>query len=752
MIPNSEIPFKIGISVCRNYFPELSTIIEREGWRHVVPIAVPARCGKPILSRDELNSTLAVYENDLQAVHLLSGVCCHNLPEMIPPDSKWRINRFTQCFSMLTSETLIQSLQAEGGYLVSPGWLAEWRNRLKHDGFDQNSAQAFFSESMKTLILLDTGIAPDSRRQFAEFAAYLNMPSRIVEIGLDHFRLLLRNIVLSDQMNHEQRIYDKALRESRKQISETSMMSDVLARLAQIREESEVIRCAIDLCQMLFAPRRITYLRWHHETPPAEIQCLPPLPESETHAARERLSGYSRLFGKNAAGTGFYLRFTHIKEVFGVIELDDFTFPEYLDRYLNLSRALNTTVGLALANARAYGQLAKQLTEIRGLHDEAERANRAKSEFLANTSHELRTAMNGIIGMCQLLDFSELDDEQRSFLDCIELSGNNLLAILNDVLDLSKIEAGKIKFEMIEFSLRNCMNDVLRLENILISSRKLRISLHISDEVPNLLIGDPLRLRQILLNLLTNAVKFTEQGEIVITVSVDERLEKSTSVLFSVSDTGPGMSPDVLEKLFIPFQQADASVARKHGGTGLGLSICRQLTELMNGRIWAESQQGQGSTFHVVLPYQTVSDTLPPTQPAARSESFTINWNRKPLHILLVEDNHASQQVASALLTRMGHSVELATNGEEAVTEVSRTRYDLILMDILLPVLDGIDALQRIRLLDNAKGVRSPVIALTAQALEGDQERFIQAGFDGYVSKPIQVQRLISEMKRCIDQ
>ncbi len=377
----------------------------------------------------------------------------------------------------------------------------------------------------------------------------------------------------------------------------------------------------------------------------------------------------------------------------------------------------------------------------------AEAGNRAKSEFLANMSHEMRTPMNGVMGMTQLLELTTLTEEQRNYVKMLKSSGSVLLTLINDILDLSKIEAEKMTITLDEFDLNKTIDVVCQMQEAAILAKKLSLNISIARDFPNPVEGDQHRLRQILLNLLDNAVKFTSQGSITVSVEILEKHHHQIVVLISVTDAGIGISPEALESIFKPFVQEDSSMTRRFGGTGLGLTISRRLAELMGGELSVESSLGAGSCFKLKLPL-----LIPPEREAAVSTEHTsaLTWDSAPLRILLVEDNPVNMKYARIMLCRHGHEVTTAENGRECLTALETGTFDLVLMDVKMPVMNGVDAIREIRSKELGSSLHQIVIAITANAMSGDKEHYLCEGFDGYLSKPMVQKEFVQEMKRVI--
>ncbi len=745
------MPDEIYLLVCENFKKEVDSIIQAGDFPGVKTAAYPARCGNPPLQLSELQQIIAL-SPDIAQVHVLGCLCTGALKEPAGQAGFFQIHKLDQCFYMLAPKTMVDYYLSRQAYLLSPGWLSDWPERIAALGFDRSLACRFFAEQTASLVLLDTGVDPLSPQRLQEFAAFVERPFQEVPIGLDYCRLFLRDILAQRQPEKPGNRIEQEMDIANKKTGDYAMAVDFLSRLAKGASENEVIRDILEFFNMLFAPGELLYLPVTNGVPGAAVSFNHG--EYDETDLKAQLRDFPAEYKWNESGSGFYIRLSYLQETYGIIKIGRFTFPKYKEHYLNLALASVSICGLAIENVRKYQKIVDQndrleitMAELERAKAGAEAANIAKSNFLAGMSHEIRTPLSAVIGLAHLLLHSELSVKQRQYIATLQNSANFLLALINGILDFSRIEAGKIELEDVDFNLENLLNETMDALAIIAHDKELELGSRLGTGVPIFLIGDPYRLRQVISNLLGNAIKFTEQGGVFLDVSLGKEDDREVALLFEVRDTGIGIPGNQLDVIFERFTQADPTISRKYGGSGLGLTISKKLVELMGGEISVTSRLDKGTTFRfsAVFRKQPAGSEIDAPRRKSDDRYFLSPLERENAHILLVEDNPINREILLEKFRSGGFKhIETAENGKQAVDLALDHSPDLVLMDVQMPVMDGNEATRELR----QKGFKKPIVVLSASVSRDRIDESIQAGAVGYITKPVDFDNFFSHISR----
>lgn len=640
-----------------------------------------------------------------------------------------------QCFELVTPPKFVEHLQSGGAFTVSPGWLRKWERVLCEWKADGRTAKQMFQEIAQKVVLLDTfGNASDAAR-LREFAEHVGLPAEVIPIGLEYLQARLGKEVFA----WREGAYSRELAHANRVASDNLMVMEMLKEIAQTLDEGCIQEKIGALLEMLMATKSVCF-RSSEKDDGATNK-----PEVYEQEASTSLNFWVE------ALSGFRIPIMHQGVMLCWLECEGIMFPEHKRHYAQVLGTIVDVFALAINNARTHKELQRHAAEVDLLRVKADVATKAKSAFLATMSHEIRTPMNGVLGMLQLLQTTALDEEQLEYVDLSMSSARNLLSLINDILDFSKVEAGKLDIIESAFELSDLCHSMQIIFRDQSNKKRVKLTIVIAPDVPATLVADAGRIRQVIFNLIGNAMKFTEEGGVKVLIEADEHAGQGKMKLcFSISDTGIGIPEDRIADLFEPFTQIEDSLDRKYQGTGLGLSIVKRLVELMDGDISIESKVGQGTTVRFTILVGTPYNHTLPKQEAHPSGAKQPLDRTHPLNlkIVLVEDDEISQSVLKRLMEKAGAMVILAGNGEEALQALNREAFDLVLMDVEMPIMDGVTATKIIRAADKSGWQNIPIVAMTASAMPGDKETFLAAGMDDYISKPVEMAALKEVIER----
>jgi signal transduction histidine kinase/CheY-like chemotaxis protein len=700
---------RLRLVVCRHYAAEATAALAAQDTGDVTVVPHPELCTHPQADRAEALRVLEVPDGDREDVLLVGGcfLATGGGPGLDVPSD--RVHRAQHCLHLLAPRALVEHEALQGAYVVTPGWLADWPGHLARWGFDRATAREFLRESARRVLLLDTGTTPDAMTQLQAFGHHVDLPVAALPIGLDHFRAVLRAIVLEWRLSN-----------ARRQAADHATALDLLGGFSRLQTEDEAVAAIVDLGRMLFGARDVSF-------EPAPSEAVP------DHADWQHVDD------------GFRLVVRHAGEPLGTLTIRALAVPERRAAYLNLALEVVGLCGLAISNARAMARIRETEVLLRAAKEAAEAATAAKSLFLANMSHEIRTPMNAILGYAQVMRREPgLVPAHARYLDVINRSGEHLLSVLNQVLEMSKIEAGKGSLALEPVAPGAILREIDLLFSGPAADRHLTLAVEAAPDLPPRVLADGGKIRQVLINLVGNALKFTEEGGVCVRASARrDEAQGPWTLAIQVADTGPGVPPADQEAIFRTFEQGSGRTPR--GGTGLGLTLCRHYARMMGGDVTLASHVGEGSVFSFVFEADPVDASADDT-PRADASTLRLAPGSGEVRVLVADDDLANREIVSRLLTFAGFTVRACVDGVEALVEVASWQPHAVVMDMLMPRMDGMETTRALRARPESADL--PVIMVSASAVEGQERIARECGSDTFLRKPLRAEVLLDELRR----
>jgi len=759
---------KLKIVGCGNFSKEIEQAIKLENLENnVETYFFGPNCDSHEICESNIKKIIDSFK-DSDDIIIIGSLCVNELKKSVEKSPAiHQVIAMDNCFDIILPSEIVKSYMKNGVYLLTSGWLVHWKRTIKKWGFDKKTAAMFFRETVNKLLFINTFVESESLEYLKGFSEFIDRPFEVLPAGIGYTRLFLRKIIMDWVFKQEKNIHENELNYSGKQISDYAFAMDVMKGLVSTSSEDAIIRNIIELFVIMTGASIVYYLKYENDQ---YIKAY----DINGDETKEKMDIYLEKIDlpEIVIESGFILKVSRWHELIGVIVVDKLPFPQYREHYMNVGLAIIAVCALAVENARTYQKMIETekdlkvskdqlsvknlklenvnnelnylLIKLKDAKEKAEAATHAKSEFLANMSHEIRTPMNAILGFSELLKDELEQDKTKGYISAIETAGKTLLSIINDILDLSKIEAGKLSIQMAPVNPEIIFNEIKTVFSKSIKDKGIDFILEIDPSLQENIVIDEIRLRQILINLVGNAVKFTETGYVKLKAEkqLNSSNDKTFKLIISVEDTGIGVADDQKKLIFEAFSQQEKQNSRKFGGTGLGLTISRRLANMMDGEIILESQKGKGATFKVILDNVCTTQRVDLEQEKSDIDPNLLVFNNAV--ILIVDDIEMNRVVFKGFFSNYKNlKIIEAENGAKALRSAKKYIPDLILSDIKMPVMDGFEFIEKLRENENLK--RIPVIAVSASALKEETEKILECGFNVYLRKPVSKKMLIKE-------